>query len=307
MLGEPTADAPSRRLPAERPAARRRHRDRPGADRDAAAAREWRGQKFVEFYGEGLEALTVAERATLSNMSPEYGATCGFFPVDEKRSATSGRPTAARPPSCPRRGLLPRASALWRYGSRPAPSTPTTLVDRPRRRRAQPRGPEAAAGPRSRSAAAPAVSRPACAQRGGRRQPHDGSGQVRSVRLRRRPRRGGRRRHHLVHQHVEPLVMIGAGLSARNAVRRGLAVAALGQDLAGAGLASGDAIISGVGAAERRLDKLGYQPRRLRLHHLRRQIRSARPTGGQRDRARRARGLRPCSPAIATSKVGSIG
>ncbi len=39
--------------------------------------------KFVEFYGEGLEALPLANRATISNMSPEYGATCGFFPVDE--------------------------------------------------------------------------------------------------------------------------------------------------------------------------------------------------------------------------------
>jgi aconitate hydratase len=39
--------------------------------------------KFVEYFGEGVSALTVADRATLGNMSPEYGATCGFFPVDE--------------------------------------------------------------------------------------------------------------------------------------------------------------------------------------------------------------------------------
>ena len=38
--------------------------------------------KFVEYYGHGLEGLPVADRATLGNMSPEYGATCGFFPVD---------------------------------------------------------------------------------------------------------------------------------------------------------------------------------------------------------------------------------
>ncbi len=38
--------------------------------------------KFVEFYGPGLSSLPVADRATLSNMAPEYGATCGFFPVD---------------------------------------------------------------------------------------------------------------------------------------------------------------------------------------------------------------------------------
>jgi len=40
--------------------------------------------KFVEFYGEGLSQLPLADRATLANMSPEYGATCGFFPVDEE-------------------------------------------------------------------------------------------------------------------------------------------------------------------------------------------------------------------------------
>lgn len=40
--------------------------------------------KFVEFYGPGLKDLTLADRATIANMAPEYGATCGFFPVDEK-------------------------------------------------------------------------------------------------------------------------------------------------------------------------------------------------------------------------------
>jgi aconitate hydratase A / 2-methylisocitrate dehydratase len=39
--------------------------------------------KFVEYFGPGLEGLALADRATIGNMSPEYGATCGFFPVDE--------------------------------------------------------------------------------------------------------------------------------------------------------------------------------------------------------------------------------
>lgn len=39
--------------------------------------------KFVEYFGEGLKHLTVADRATLANMAPEYGATCGFFPIDQ--------------------------------------------------------------------------------------------------------------------------------------------------------------------------------------------------------------------------------
>ncbi|MBW0147819.1 aconitate hydratase AcnA [Marinobacter arenosus] len=40
--------------------------------------------KFVEFYGDGLKDMPVADRATIANMAPEYGATCGFFPVDEQ-------------------------------------------------------------------------------------------------------------------------------------------------------------------------------------------------------------------------------
>ena len=51
--------------------------------------------KFVEYFGPGLADLSVADRATIGNMSPEYGATCGFFPVDEETLAylrMTGRP-----------------------------------------------------------------------------------------------------------------------------------------------------------------------------------------------------------------------
>ncbi|OEC40105.1 aconitate hydratase 1 [Pseudomonas sp. 1D4] len=51
--------------------------------------------KFVEFYGDGLADLPLADRATIANMAPEYGATCGFFPVDEVTLGylrLSGRP-----------------------------------------------------------------------------------------------------------------------------------------------------------------------------------------------------------------------
>jgi aconitate hydratase len=40
--------------------------------------------KFVEFYGPGLDNLTLADRSTIANMAPEYGATMGFFPIDEQ-------------------------------------------------------------------------------------------------------------------------------------------------------------------------------------------------------------------------------
>src|ERR1700709_2969056 len=53
--------------------------------------------KFVEFYGPGLDFLSVAAKATIGNMAPEYGATCGFFPVDKATLdylKTSGRASA---------------------------------------------------------------------------------------------------------------------------------------------------------------------------------------------------------------------
>jgi aconitate hydratase len=40
--------------------------------------------KFVEFYGPGVESLAISDRATISNMAPEYGATMGYFPIDRK-------------------------------------------------------------------------------------------------------------------------------------------------------------------------------------------------------------------------------
>src|SRR5438132_7399903 len=53
--------------------------------------------KFVEFFGQGLDTLPLADRATIANMAPEYGATMGFFPVDQETLAylrLTGRPDA---------------------------------------------------------------------------------------------------------------------------------------------------------------------------------------------------------------------
>ena len=48
--------------------------------------------KFVEFHGEGAASLSVTDRATIANMAPEYGATMGFFPVDEETCIYLARP-----------------------------------------------------------------------------------------------------------------------------------------------------------------------------------------------------------------------
>jgi aconitate hydratase len=82
--------------------------------------------RFVEFYGPGLDALTLADRATIANMAPEYGATCGFFPIDEATldyMRLSGRSDE---------GIAlvkayARAQGLWREADTPDPVFTETL------------------------------------------------------------------------------------------------------------------------------------------------------------------------------------
>ncbi|MGZ7456685.1 aconitate hydratase AcnA [Pseudomonas sp. Ma2-10] len=76
--------------------------------------------KFVEFYGDGLADLPLADRATIANMAPEYGATCGFFPVDEitlEYLRLSGRPSE----TVKLVEAYSKAQGLWRLpGQEPA-------------------------------------------------------------------------------------------------------------------------------------------------------------------------------------------
>jgi aconitate hydratase len=83
--------------------------------------------KFVEFFGEGTASLTLPDRATIGNMAPEYGATMGFFPVDEKtldyfraRAARKARSRRSKPISAPRACLAcpGRATSTTRAWSR---------------------------------------------------------------------------------------------------------------------------------------------------------------------------------------------
>jgi aconitate hydratase len=82
--------------------------------------------KFVEFYGPGLAHLSLADRATIANMAPEYGATCGFFPVDAETIAylrATGRGAA-------RAALVEayaKAQGLWRHAGSPDPIFTSTL------------------------------------------------------------------------------------------------------------------------------------------------------------------------------------
>lgn len=75
--------------------------------------------KFVEFFGDGLSHLPLADRATIGNMSPEFGATCSYFPIDEETLrylALTGRPAK----SVALVEAYARAQGLWRVNNAPS-------------------------------------------------------------------------------------------------------------------------------------------------------------------------------------------
>ncbi len=83
--------------------------------------------KFVEFFGEGMVALSLADRATIANMAPEYGATCGFFPVDE-RTMEYLRLTGREEESLQGVESFTKAQGLW-YNSEDAEKSYTAVIE----------------------------------------------------------------------------------------------------------------------------------------------------------------------------------
>ncbi len=77
--------------------------------------------KFVEFFGPGLDHLSLADRATLANMAPEYGATCGLFPIDEETLAYL-RLTGRGEDQVALVAAYARAQGLWRDAATPDPT-----------------------------------------------------------------------------------------------------------------------------------------------------------------------------------------
>ena len=161
-------------------------------------------EKFVEYYGDGLDSLSVEDRATIANMAPEYGATCGFFPVDGETlkylKATGRDPSAspwprpiARRRACgasPAQPVFTDALELDLATVEPSMAGPKRPQDRVALTVVEARVRQGAARHRQ--------------GRRSRRQPREGG----RHRLRHRPRRRGDRRHHLVHQYLQP---VGAG------------------------------------------------------------------------------------------------
>jgi aconitate hydratase len=193
--------------------------------------------KFVEFYGPGLDNRSLADRATIANMAPEYGATCGFFPIDAETIATcafTGRAEARRAG----RSLCQGAGHVARP-RRPTRCSPTRWSSTWHRRAVAGR-PEAPAGPRALTHGRLPGLR--CLGQRGRMPPSD---KIAKHRV------GGAEDFDIGHGDVviaaitsctntsNPGVLIAAGLVAARP-REGPDAQAVGEDLAGAGLAGRD-------------------------------------------------------------------
>ena len=194
--------------------------------------------KFVEFYGDGLANLPLADRATIANMAPEYGATCGIFPIDAETLRyleLSGRPRRPDPrwsrPTARRKGCSTRRAAPEAEYSdtleldlstvEPSLAGPKRPQDRVPLHDAKDVVAEGAQGDarrpadaRQADAAATTTTSRASRLEGeggggtavGVEDPHARRGHVSPAPHRlHRPRLGRHRRDHQLHQHVEPL------------------------------------------------------------------------------------------------------
>ena len=160
--------------------------------------------KFVEFFGPGLASLTIADRATIGNMAPEYGATCGFFPIDDDTIDYLTRYRRARPIASRWSRPMPRRRACTAPRPRPIRSSPTCSSSSSARSSRRSPGPKR---PQDRVALKEVktgfADRDGQGIQQGRRDRQARAGR-RAASTRSRPRRRGDRRDHVLHQHVEP-------------------------------------------------------------------------------------------------------
>ena len=254
--------------------------------------------KFVEYFGPGLANLSIADRATIGNMSPEYGATCGFFPVDDDtlRYLTD----TGRGPPRRLRWSPPTAKAQGMYRTKSTPDPVFTDVLKLELSQVEP----SLAGPKRpqdrvalkdvKAGFTMAMEKEFNKGGDGGKDTFDLHPSLATSLDKNFGKAGGSKRvpvegrkHDLGHGDVviaaitsctntsNPNVMVGAGLLARKAVAKGLTV----KPWVKTSLAPGSQVVaeyldksgSAEGSGQARL-----QPGRLRLHHLHRQFRSAR-------------------------------
>jgi aconitate hydratase len=177
--------------------------------------------KFVEFFGPGLDELALADRATIANMAPEYGATCGYFPIDAE-TIRYLKATGRSPGRVALVEAYAKAQGLWRSARTPDPVFTDTLsldvgtvessVAGPKR--PQDRVPVSGAANAFRKALVETFGRPEATPRlpveGSKHDLGDGDVVIAAITS--------------CTNTSNPTVMLGAGLIARNAVKRGLKV-----------------------------------------------------------------------------------
>jgi aconitate hydratase len=167
--------------------------------------------KFVEFYGPGVTTLPLTDRATVANMAPEYGATIGFFPIDEE-TLNFLRLSGRSPEHVALVEAYAKEQGLWFH-------TPRRRAPLQRHARTRPvEGEPCLAGPARpqdrvllkdmKSSFAKNVQDILKVQDGRREAGGEEHRHAGAQSLRAHQRRRGHRRHHLVHQHLEP---VGAG------------------------------------------------------------------------------------------------
>ncbi len=298
--------------------------------------------KFVEFYGEGVSALPLANRATIGNMSPEFGSTIAVFPIDQQTIdylKLTGRPEEQLKlveAYAKEQGLWHDPAAEPRYSEKLELDVSTVVPSLAGPKRPQDRIALTDAKASFRGALVdyvdedeqgydeavaesfPASDSPSHAAGNGSAAPHDnvahgGGDRPRNpatvtledgTDVRGRPRRGDHRRDHVVHQHLEPVGDDRRRAARQEGGREGPAAQAVGQDHAGPGLQGRHGLLRA-----RRPDAVPrqarLQPGRLRLHHLHRQLRPAHPRGSARRSTTTTSRSSRCCRATATSRAGS--
>ena len=244
--------------------------------------------KFVEFFGDGVSTMSLADRATIANMAPEYGATMGFFPVDDETLVICAAPGAPSE-KCDLVERYTKEQELFRTddgaGARLHQDTRAWILAPSSRRLAGPNGRRTACRcrdeavvstkrcePRSANAALP------CRRR--QLQTHGRPSGQRSTAAD-RPRRGRDRGDHQLHQHQQSLGDAGRRPAGQESGRKGLTVPAVREDQPGAGSRVVTDYLDKAGLTEP-LEATRFPHGRLRLHDLHRQQRPAARAGGRR-------------------------
>ena len=250
--------------------------------------------KFVEFFGPGLHNLPLADRATIANMAPEYGATCGIFPVDHetlKYLRLSGRPeelVALVEAYYKEQGLFhtentPEAEYthvldLDLATIEPSIAGPKRPQDRVPLSKAARVVRTGAAQPAQAGAARSSEARSRWEAEGGRAagmdSQQDSVAGARSAQWRTESRQRGHRRHHQLHQHFESFGADRRRPAGQEGSRERPDRSRLGEDFARSRLAGRDRVPHPLrpAAVSREAE---VQRGRLRLHHLHRQLRPA--------------------------------